>query len=451
MLSAALTEGIVSNACDSLDPIELARGDVSRSKDVIAAATEDLAYHDRWLKDYLASEERSRKRQLRLVRRHEARQRRRIISQRFARSARRAAFGLAMSVSSVHRSLLKGTRSRLAQMRNLALISASRLASTIHVFSAWLLGLLFISLSWIGARGRALALLSLKASFIGLSRVAVSARGLALVSLRAASLGLTWIAIGARALATVSLGATSASFAWTSAKSRTLASTSLGAVAIGGSWLGGRLNDLAIASGNATSSGVCWARAKSQALALQSREAASISLTWGTATTRTLARALRRAVPTIASRIQAKSGNLVLELNHAASMASPRIRAAGHAAAVRALALRAAARRATRRQSERASLFALRLSAQAKAEIDGLRRAARSGELSLASWRSGFAMEVELVDSAAKGADSEEGESPSRNALICVEPWRCRLPAVRAERPVGPLAALNGPSRGTAA
>jgi hypothetical protein len=452
----------VSNANDVLDPSELSQGHVSRSKDVIAAATADLAYHHRWLKDYLASEERSRKRRIRLVRRQQARQRRRIIRRRLARYAGRAALGLARAASSIYRSLLKGAYSILTQIGGLALRSASRVASTSYALSGGLLRLLFISLSWIGAKGHAFALLSLQAAFTSLSWIVVRARVFALVSLRAASRGSTWIAARTRTLALLSLGALLACVAWTSAKSRGLARSSLSAAATGGSWLGGRMNALALASGSATSSGLSWATAKSYALALRSREAASISFAWSAAKTRTLARGLRREVSGIASLIRAKLGDVVLALHHAASTAYPQIRAAGRDAAIRVSALRAAARRAALHQSDRASLFALRLNTQAKAEIDALRRAARSGELSWPSWRKflaiasprkafayGWATEEELTGpAAAKRPESEGKEYATRNALVCVEPWHRRLPAVRAEKTGGPLAALYGHSRG---
>jgi hypothetical protein len=102
----------VSNASD-INPFELALGTVSRSKEAVGAATKDLNNQNGWFKDYLASEKRSRKRHARWVRRQEARQRRRINRQRMARFGSRAALGLAISVRSISRSLLKGATYRL--------------------------------------------------------------------------------------------------------------------------------------------------------------------------------------------------------------------------------------------------------------------------------------------------------------------------------------------------
>jgi hypothetical protein len=443
----------VSNASD-INPFELALGTVSRSNEAIAAATKDLNDHNRWFKDYLAAEKRSRKRHARWVRRQEARQRRRINRQRMARFGSRAALGLAISVRSISRSLLKGATCRLAQLRDLTLISASWVASTAHALSSWLLGLLSISLSWISAKGRALALTLLKAASISLSWIAVKARVLALASLRATSIGFSWIVATARALTNVSFRAASAGFTWTRARSRDLACASLNAAAIGGSWLAARTSVLAIASGKATSSGVAWTWAKGHAFALATLDAAWICSAWTAAKTGTVAQASLSAASTGGSWMRATSGDLALKLHHAGSMAVPRIQAAAQSGADRLLALSAAARATARRQSERASLFAQRLTAQAKGEIDALRRAARVGKLTPAAWRkfaaiapprkwfvNGFHTEEKpkepkaaLKESGADEATFRKGEHTSSNALICVEPWRCRLPIVQTDR-----------------
>jgi hypothetical protein len=103
------------------------------------------------------------------------------------------------------------------------------------------------------------------------------------------------------------------------------------------------------------------------------------------------------------------------------------------------------------RQREQAGLLAMRLKAQAKGEIDALRRALREGRLTAPQWRKvaaiGFARKAggnggEAAErsgeatagragSEAEFASIQSGEHASRNALICVEPWRCRLPVVQ--------------------
>jgi hypothetical protein len=101
------------------------------------------------------------------------------------------------------------------------------------------------------------------------------------------------------------------------------------------------------------------------------------------------------------------------------------------------------------RQSEHASLIALRLSAQAKGELDALRRAARAGELTPAAWHkftaNGFKLKHETSepidgDAQSKPEGLQNGERVSSTALICQEPWRCRLPAVQTTSPNGRFA-----------
>ena len=53
---------------DTIEPVEGVKGNVARSKDLVATTTEDLKQHHRWLKGYLASEKRDRDRHLRRLR-----------------------------------------------------------------------------------------------------------------------------------------------------------------------------------------------------------------------------------------------------------------------------------------------------------------------------------------------------------------------------------------------
>jgi hypothetical protein len=115
--------------------------------------------------------------------------------------------------------------------------------------------------------------------------------------------------------------------------------------------------------------------------------------------------------------------------------------------------LSAEAREVAGRQGEYVAFLAIRLNAQAKGEIDALKRAAREGRLtpqwhkvaSVAFFRNGStnvhgtgggpsipagesAPETEL-------ASCQSHDRTSRNALILVEPWRCRLPVVQSSGP----------------
>ena len=106
--------------------------------------------------------------------------------------------------------------------------------------------------------------------------------------------------------------------------------------------------------------------------------------------------------------------------------------------------LKTVARAAAHRQSEQASLIALRLSAQAKGELDALRRAAHAGELTPPAWRKFMKQEPgETIEGAKPEAELDglqNGARVSSNALICIEPWRCRLPVVQTGSPNGRLA-----------
>jgi hypothetical protein len=113
------------------------------------------------------------------------------------------------------------------------------------------------------------------------------------------------------------------------------------------------------------------------------------------------------------------------------------VRAKADEAAVRLQRLKSAARAAAHRQSERASLIALR-------------RAAPAGELTPPAWRKFMATGVKLKQEPGKTVEGpksqaeldglQNGARVSSNALICIEPWRCRLPVVQTESPSGRFA-----------
>jgi hypothetical protein len=140
--------------------------------------------------------------------------------------------------------------------------------------------------------------------------------------------------------------------------------------------------------------------------------------------------------------MRAEASDFAHKLHHARATASPWLHTKADEAAARLLRLKTAAREVAHHQSEQASLMALRVSAQAKGELDALRRAARAGDLKPAAWRKFMATGLKLkreprepIDGHAPSATELDGiqhgsRAPS-NALICVEPWRCRLPVVQ--------------------
>jgi hypothetical protein len=150
-----------------------------------------------------------------------------------------------------------------------------------------------------------------------------------------------------------------------------------------------------------------------------------------------LARASLAASVSATSWMLARAGDLAQTVQDGHAMASPRIRAALDVVYAQLWMLSSEARRIAERQGEQAAFLAIRLNAQAKGEIDALKRAVREGRLTTPQWRK-VASVAFFRDGAANEHKGEEGPSEpaagstsSRNALITVEPWRCRLPVVR--------------------
>jgi hypothetical protein len=135
--------------------------------------------------------------------------------------------------------------------------------------------------------------------------------------------------------------------------------------------------------------------------------------------------------------VQARAGDLAQIVQDGHSTASPRIKAALDAVYSQLWTLSAGARRIAERQGEQAAFLAIRLNAQAKGEIDALKRAVREGRLTPPRWSKvasvAFFRNVGANEHQGEEGPSERaaGSGSSRNALITVEPWRCRLPVVR--------------------
>jgi hypothetical protein len=217
--------------------------------------------------------------------------------------------------------------------------------------------------------------------------------------------------------------------AGTAAKARTFAQASSKAASISLSWAHGQGHVAATATHDAATVGSAWTAEKARKLGLASFSAASSGRSW----------------------VRVKANDLAHQLRHAGATISPWLRAEADEAAVRLQRLKTVATEAAHRQSEQASSIALRLSAQAKGELDALRRAAHAGELTPPAWRKFMAMGVKLkqkpseaIDGLAKASAEvdgvQNGARVSSNALICIEPWRCRLPVVQTESPSGGFA-----------
>src|SRR5215467_14515694 len=149
----------VSDASDIVDPIDLAQGEISRSKAAVASAAKDLDQHDRWLKDFLAAEKRDRARYARHLKREQARLRRQLKRQQMARSIRRAVLSVALFVRSVAESFSEGVK----YAGRLVWTSAVWISGRTYTLSILLVKLLSFGLSWTWAKARAFAFASVRA------------------------------------------------------------------------------------------------------------------------------------------------------------------------------------------------------------------------------------------------------------------------------------------------
>jgi hypothetical protein len=414
---------LAANARHGLYPEELASGDVDRSREVIAAAAQDLAQHERWLKSHLAAEARSLRQFARVVRREEARERRRGTRRRLARSGTRIVVTVSRSSRSIRRSLLDEAAYGLGQLRHYTLLTAAWVMPRAHAASSWTRRSLAGAAALTGTKARALTLTSASLGSAGLSRGVAGARALASVALRAtSSVAAETAARGPRHRHHRRRGDVDRLCLDQRARSRNLARASLEKASIGGSWLAARAIALAGAAAEATSSVASSAIASGQHLALtlrrtipgvsaraaaklhdlasfsaeaaagvasstvartrgfasHSRRAAAIGAASGVATACAVARDVRSGASVARSWLQTTARSVSLELRHASAMASPWVRGTARDTVLWLLALRSAARRAALRQSERAALIAVRLRARVLVESDALSRVWRS-------------------------------------------------------------------------
>jgi hypothetical protein len=170
-----------------------------------------------------------------------------------------------------------------------------------------------------------------------------------------------------------------------------------------------------------------------------------IGSSWTVAKAGVVTRAALATASNGAAWTRARAGDVRLRLQHAHSIASPRLRAGAQAAGARLLTFSAGARQVAERQREQAAFLAMRLNAQVKGEIDALKRATRERRLMPLNWHKVSAIAFAHRGGANGGETEEEPGAPkeahegmfrneergTRNALVCVEPWRSRLPAVQ--------------------
>ena len=188
---------------------------VARSKDVVATAAEELKDYERWLKDFVASEEQSRKRHARSLKREQARHRRRLKRERRARAGKRAALGVARAVRSASRSTVGAIVTAQRRSRDLTMAGAAWSAATSRAIAASTYEGLSLGSAWVSAKWRALTRASRETAATGWSWVSARTRVLALKSAKAGGAGATWVSARAHDARRVSVAAASAGSAWT--------------------------------------------------------------------------------------------------------------------------------------------------------------------------------------------------------------------------------------------
>ena len=183
----------MSHAGDATDPFEAVKGDIAQSKDLVASATEDLRQHDRWFRDYLASETRNRVKRARQLERRRAQRKRLVKRQHMVRTGKRLASAHLRFARAVSLSLLRSASSALLGLRRLLLLVIRWLGPKVQALSLSLVGLLLVAGSWISAKARVLSLTFFKAASASSSWVALKTSTLARSLMPGLSAGASWI------------------------------------------------------------------------------------------------------------------------------------------------------------------------------------------------------------------------------------------------------------------
>jgi hypothetical protein len=413
----------VSGAVDTLDPIDSARADVAGSKHLIATVADDLSRHQEWLENYRVSE----KRHARWMQFQELRYQTELKRQALVRSLKRSALSVALLVRSIWLFCVRLVTAFVAWLTPRALALALTLARWIAAALTW---------TWASAvmLGRTL----LGAALATLAWIASTSRRVALALAKAVSNTGDWIGVQLAALG----HALKRWFyrAWLQTLIFTRASAK--AATIASSWIAAQSATLAHALRRLVYR--TWLRARIFARA--SLQAASVASAWAAVQSATLAHKLRRLLyrTWLEWRIFARSAFKAASAESAPAAKRSRIFA-----------------RAGRKSGVAGSSWAWqRTGALAQASLDGLafvgaksqrlfdRRPvstqptwawARSSSLACASLdglafagaKSQRLFDKRVVSPTEPMQRVEAAIITQCTALICIEPWRARLPAIR--------------------
>jgi len=420
----------VSGAVDTFDPIEAARADIAGSKHLIASVADDLSQHQEWLKNYRVAE----KRHARWLQFQELKYQTELKRRATARAVKRFALGVALLVRSVWLFLVKWTTAFVAWLKP----RAHALALTLARWTA-------AGLAWTWATAVKIARTLLNATLATLAWTGTTSRDIALALVRAASIAAAWIGVQsvtfAHALrrllyrawlqtlvyARASRNAASAALARTAAESAALAHPLQRLLYRG--WL--QTVVFARASSKATSIASAWIAVQSVALAHKlQRLLYRAWLEW-----RVFARASLKAASIAGIWTVVKSAALAHKLQRLLYRAWVEWRVFTRSAFNMASAESSRAAKRSRIFARGAWRYAVTASSSGWTKTGSLARASLNG-IAFAVAKTERLFDKRIVPShkpmqLEQAATAKAAINGRCTALVCFEPWRARLPALR--------------------
>jgi hypothetical protein len=388
----------LAGASKTLDPIAAAEADIAGSRDLMAAVARDLGQHERWLAHYHVSE----KRHARRVMVHELIYRIELARQSLLRLLGRVSLRLIRLARAAALFLWRTAVACFSFVRRIAILTYEWLRPRTYTLALTLWQWLAAFFAWTAAKARMLA----RNTWEWLC--AFSA----------------WLVATARVLAHRSWVRLSAFSAWLFATTRVIALRSWVRFRAFSAWLVATLRVLAQRSWALLCAFSAWAIMKSRAIAGTVRE-------WGSIGALCLAEHARLAANATEKRL-ARSWAWTARISGIVARAS-----ADGAATASASVMEQSRRlaRATKKNTVRGALMAREASDVARARAQALTRAARhAGSTGLAWSLSKAQTLVRAARRPGPEPDSNHSALVVRRctALICVEPRRDRLPALRA-------------------
>ena len=410
----------MSGAVDTFDPIEAARADIAGSKHLIASVADDLSQHQEWLKNYRVAEKRhARWLQFQELKYQTERKRRAT-----ARAVKRFALGVALLVRSVWLFLVKWTTAFVAWLKP----SSHALALTLARWTA-------AGLAWTWATAVKIARTLLSATLATLAWTGTTSRDIALALVRAASIAAAWIGVQsvtfAHALRRLLYRAWLQTLVYARA-SRNAASAALARTAAESAALAHPLQRLLYRGWLQT---VVFARASSKAtsIALAYKLQRLLYRAW--LEWRVFARASLKAASIAGIWTVVKSAALAHKLQRLLYRAWVEWRVFARSAFNMASAESSRAAKRSRIFAHGAWRYAVAASSSGWTKTGSLARASLNG-IAFAVAKTERLFDKRIVPShkpmqLEQAATAKAAINGRCTALVCFEPWRARLPALR--------------------